>query len=107
MKGLSAKDLRGNDPVELRSTARKLEEDLFKHRLKKNTNQLENTMLLRSTRRDIARVNTVLAERLRALGAEAAPAKAAAAPAAEAAPAKAKPAKSAKQSAKQSGKKES
>jgi large subunit ribosomal protein L29 len=66
VKGIIAKDLRGNDPVELRSTVRKLEEDLFKHRLKKNTNQLENTMLIRSTRRDIARVNTVLAERLRA-----------------------------------------
>ena len=43
---------------------RKLEEDLFKHRLKQNTNQLENTMLIRNTRRDIARVNTVLAERI-------------------------------------------
>ncbi len=62
---LEAKDLRGNDPAELRSTVRKLEEDLFKHKLKKTTNQLENTMLIRSTRRDIARVNTVLAERLR------------------------------------------
>ena len=66
MKGLSAKDLRGNEPVELLSTRRKLEEDLFKNRLKKNTNQLENTMLIRKARRDIARVNTVLAERLRA-----------------------------------------
>jgi large subunit ribosomal protein L29 len=65
---LEAKDLRGNEPDELRSTARKLEEDLFKHRLKKTTSQLENTMLIRSTRRDIARVHTVLAERLRALG---------------------------------------
>ena len=65
MKGVRAKDLRGNDPVELLSTVRKLEEDLFKHRLKKNTNQLENTMLIRNTRRDIARVNTVLAERSR------------------------------------------
>ena len=68
MKGVRAKDLRGNDPAELRSTVRKLEEDLFKHRLKKNTNQLENTMLIRNTRRDIARVNTVLAERVRATG---------------------------------------
>jgi large subunit ribosomal protein L29 len=95
MKGLSAKDLRGNDPVELRSTARKLEEDLFKHRLKQNTNQLENTMLLRNTRRDIARVNTVLAERLRALGGGAAPAKAPAAATDEsvAAPDAAKPTK--------------
>ena len=75
MKGVRAKDLRGNDPAELRSTVRKLEEDLFKHRLKKNTNQLENTMLIRNTRRDIARVNTVLAERARATtgGASAAP----------------------------------
>ena len=47
MKGLLAKDLRGNDPAELRSTMRKLEEDLFKNRLKKNTNQLENTALIR------------------------------------------------------------
>jgi len=69
VKGVRAKDLRGNDPEELRRTVRKLEEDLFKHRLKKNTNQLENTMLIRNTRRDIARVNTVLAERARAGGA--------------------------------------
>jgi large subunit ribosomal protein L29 len=74
MKGVRAKDLRGNDPAELRSTVRKLEEDLFKHRLKKNTNQLENTMLIRNTRRDIARVNTVLAERLRGAPAQTAPA---------------------------------
>ena len=66
MKGLQAKDLRGNEPAELLSTKRKLEEDLFKNRLKKNTNQLENTMLIRNARRDIARVNTVLGERLRA-----------------------------------------
>jgi len=66
VKGLTAKDLRGNEPAELRSTLRKLEEDLFKNRLKKTTNQLENTMLIRNTRRDIARVNTVLAERLKA-----------------------------------------
>jgi large subunit ribosomal protein L29 len=74
MKGVRAADLRGNDPAELRSTVRKLEEDLFKHRLKKNTNQLENTMLIRNTRRDIARVNTVLAERLRGAPAQTSPA---------------------------------
>ena len=32
VKGFDAKDLRGNDPDELRRTVRKLEEDLFKHR---------------------------------------------------------------------------
>lgn len=66
MKGIAAKDLRGNEPDELRSTLRKLEEDLFKNRLKRVTNQLENTMLLRQARRDIARVNMVLGEKLRA-----------------------------------------
>ena len=66
MKGLQAKDLRGNDPAELRSTLKKLEEDLFKHRLKRNTNQLENTALICNTRRDMARVHTVLTERLKA-----------------------------------------
>ena len=76
MKGkIQAKDLRGNDPAELARTLRKLEEDLFQYRMKKNTNQLENTMLVRHTRRDIARVNTVLAERQRSVAAPAAPAK--------------------------------
>jgi large subunit ribosomal protein L29 len=67
---LEAKDLRGNDPEELKRTLRKLEEDLFKHKLKKTTSQLENTMLIRNTRRDIARVQTVLAERTRAQGSQ-------------------------------------
>jgi large subunit ribosomal protein L29 len=86
-----AKDLRGNDPEELRRTVRKLEEDLFKHKLKKNTNQLENTMLIRNTKRDIARVNTVLSERMRAGGGAttAASSEAASKPAAEEAPGKA------------------
>lgn len=68
MKGVSAKDLRGNEPEELLSTRRKLEEDLFKHRMKKVTNQLENTMLIRQARRDIARINTVLGDKQRAGG---------------------------------------
>jgi large subunit ribosomal protein L29 len=100
---LEAKDLRGNDPDELRRTVRKLEEDLFKHKLKKTTNQLENTMVIRSTRRDIARVNTVLTERLR--GVAVAPAERAAAVFEEAEasaekPVKAAAAKPAKEAAK-------
>jgi len=66
MSTLTAKDLRGNEPEELRATIKKLQEDIFKHRMKAVTNQLENTMLLRHARRDIARVNTVLSEKLRA-----------------------------------------
>lgn len=65
MKGLWAKDLRGNDPEELMRTLAKLQGDLFQHRLKKTTNQLENVMVLRNTRRDIAKVLTVLGERQR------------------------------------------
>jgi large subunit ribosomal protein L29 len=65
VKGVQAKDLRGNDPEELKRTLNKLQNDLFQHRLKRSTNQLENVMLIRNTRRDIARINTVLAERQR------------------------------------------
>ena len=84
MSELTAKDLRGNEPDELRNTVRKLQEDLFKHRMKRVTNQLENTMLIRHARRDIARVNTVLGEKLRA---SAAGAPAAATPSPKSAPA--------------------
>jgi large subunit ribosomal protein L29 len=62
---IQAKDLRGNETAELEGTLKKLREDLFQNRLKHNTNQIENTMTIRSTRRDIARVCTVLAEKSR------------------------------------------
>ena len=62
---VQAKDLRGNETAELERTLAKLREDLFQQRLKHNTNQIENTMAIRTTRRDIARVNTVLAEKSR------------------------------------------
>ena len=106
---VEAKDLRGNNAGELRRTVRQLEEDLFKHKLKKTTSQLENTMLIRNTRRDIARVKTVLAERLRTNPAEAATAAAVGAET-EAEPAPAakaeKPAKASKKTSKQPAKKE-
>ncbi len=70
MKGIKAKDLRGNDPAELARTIDKTREDLFKYRLKQSTNQLENVMLIRTARRDIARLNTVLAGRRSADGAK-------------------------------------
>ena len=60
-----AKDLRGNETAELERTLAKLREDLFQARLKHNTNQIENTMSIRNTRSDIARVSTVLAEKSR------------------------------------------
>jgi large subunit ribosomal protein L29 len=66
MKGVQAKDLRENEAEELNRTLAKLRNDLFQHRLKRSTNQLENTMLIRNTRRDIARIHTVLAEQSKA-----------------------------------------
>ncbi len=66
MKGkVQAKDLRGNETAELERTLAKLRGELFQTRLKHNTNQVENTMSIRNTRRDIARVCTVLAEKSR------------------------------------------
>jgi len=62
MKGVQAKDLRGNEPAELERTLAKLQNDLFQHRLKRSTNQLENTMLIRNTRRDIGKLHTLLTE---------------------------------------------
>ena len=62
---VQAKDLRGNEVAELERTLAKLREELFQNRLKHNTTQIENTMTIRTTRRDIARVNTVLAEKSR------------------------------------------
>jgi large subunit ribosomal protein L29 len=62
---VQARDLRGNEAAELERTLKKLREDLFQQRLKHNTNQIENTMSIRNTRRDVARVCTVLAEKSR------------------------------------------
>jgi large subunit ribosomal protein L29 len=62
---LQTKDLRGNDVGELERTLKKIQEDLFQNQLKHKTNQIENTMLLRNARRNIARVRTILNEKAR------------------------------------------
>jgi len=69
---VQAKDLRGNETAELERTLKKLREDLFQQRLKHNTSRIENTMAIRTTRRDIARVSTVLVEKSRQAAAAAA-----------------------------------
>jgi large subunit ribosomal protein L29 len=69
---VQAKDLRGNETAELERTLKKLREDLFQQKLKHNTNQIENTMAIRTTRRDVARVCTVLGEKSRQSAASAA-----------------------------------
>jgi large subunit ribosomal protein L29 len=60
---MKAKDLRERDTsdlVELRNTIRK---DMFSYRMKNFTNQLEDTSLLRKSKKDIARIEQILGER--------------------------------------------
>ena len=55
--------IRESSNDELEDRIKRLEEELFQHRLKRFTNQLENTNLIRSARREIARCQTVLSAR--------------------------------------------
>lgn len=48
---------------DLRSKERELQEQLFRLRLQKSVGQLDNALKVRETRRDIARVKTILHEK--------------------------------------------
>ena len=48
---------------ELRTKERELREQLFRLRVQKSLGQLDNAIKLRETRRDVARVKTVLKEK--------------------------------------------
>jgi large subunit ribosomal protein L29 len=54
---------------ELKSKEKELAEQLFRLRFQKAIGQLDNPLKIRETRRDIARVKTVLRERESAAGA--------------------------------------
>ena len=56
-------ELRERTDEELKTLTRSLEEDLFKFRVQRYTNQLENMMKIRTTRRMLARVKTILTAR--------------------------------------------
>ncbi len=55
IREMSVDDLRGKE--------KELREQLFKLRFQKSIGQLDNALKLRQTRRDIARVKTVLKEK--------------------------------------------
>lgn len=57
------REIRESSEEELRGRLGRLEAQLFQMRLKHATNQIENVSQIRSTRREIARVMTILAER--------------------------------------------
>lgn len=66
----SPQELRERTDQELLGVERQIRGDLFKFRLQRSTNQLEDVSKVRRSRRDLARVKTIL--RARGLGLEAA-----------------------------------
>jgi large subunit ribosomal protein L29 len=60
---MKAKELRDLALAELATKGRELRDQLWNARMKKATGQLENVAMLRTLRRDIARVETVLREK--------------------------------------------
>ena len=63
-------EIRESSDGELQTLARQLEEDLYKLRVQKATNQLENTNSLGRTKKDLARVLTVIEARERGVEAK-------------------------------------
>jgi large subunit ribosomal protein L29 len=56
-------EIRERSDEELETLARQLQEDQYKFRVQKATNQLEDTSTARRARKDLARVMTVLRAR--------------------------------------------
>jgi len=65
---MKAEDIRDWDEVEMRARLKELREEQFKLRFQSATMELENPRLLRSIRRDIARLRTILTEREHEVG---------------------------------------
>jgi large subunit ribosomal protein L29 len=57
---MKAEKLREMNADELRGKERELQEQLFRLRFQKSLGQLDNALKIRETRRDIARVKTVI-----------------------------------------------
>lgn len=63
---MKAKDLRERTETDLAELEKSNRKELFQSRMKNFTNRLDNTAQMRMTRREIARIKTVLAEKSRA-----------------------------------------
>ncbi|MBB3711103.1 large subunit ribosomal protein L29 [Limimaricola variabilis] len=57
---LAAKELNDKTPDQLREQLVALKKEAFNLRFQQATGQLENTARMRSVRRDVARINTIL-----------------------------------------------
>jgi large subunit ribosomal protein L29 len=60
---MKAEDIREWDDTEIRARMEELKEEQFRLRFQSATMQLENPRILRSIRKDIARLHTILRER--------------------------------------------
>lgn len=67
---MKANDLREKSVEELNTELKSLQREQFNLRFSYKLNQLSNTDRMRQVRRDIARVNTVLSQKLRAESAQ-------------------------------------
>ena len=63
MSGLKTEDLRGRTVDELNDQLLALKKEQFNLRFQRASGQLENTARVRTVRRDIARIKTVLGQR--------------------------------------------
>lgn len=64
---MKAKELRDLSIEELKEKETELRQELFNLRFQKATGELSNTSALKKTRRDIARVKTILKEKLNSI----------------------------------------
>lgn len=60
---MKAAEIRDLSTEEIRARVEQLHEEIFRLRFRAATVELENPMLLRTLRRDVARLNTLLRER--------------------------------------------
>ena len=60
---MKAKDLRERSSEDLAQLKAQMTKDLFSHKMKNFTGQLDDTSLINKTRKDIARVELLLSER--------------------------------------------
>lgn len=61
---MKSKELRERASEDLRELKSSLKKDLFNHRMRNYTNQLENTSLINAARKDVARIEMILHERV-------------------------------------------
>jgi large subunit ribosomal protein L29 len=60
---MTSKEIRDLSPVEIATKIREIRDSLLQSRLRKQTGQVEKTHELRSLRKDIARLETILKQK--------------------------------------------